>query len=298
MIDQANKLRKLAEIYRPPAQNPAILIKNARVIAVTSGKGGVGKTNFTVNLAIQLARRGKRIVIIDADFGLANIDVLFGIISTYNFADVLAGKMKIEAALTDGPLGIRFISGGSGMSQLANITESQMAYLLENLTFLDEMADIVLIDTGAGISKSVVNFVKASQETIIVTTPEPTSVTDAYAIIKAVKEENGAAPAFKIVVNRVDDMREGEEIFNKLHMVAQRFLNVDLTSLGAIPYDNRLVQAVKRQQPVALQFPDTPASKCIDGISGRLICADAPDGAQPQTGIRTFMQRLAGMFGN
>ena len=300
MIDQADKLRQLVEGSRAATQNAvvSVSVKNARVIAVTSGKGGVGKTNFTVNLAIQLARRGKKIVIIDADFGLANIDVLFGVVSKHSFADVLSGQIKMRDALTDGPLGIQFISGGSGMSQLADITENQMSYLLENFAFLDEVADIVLIDTGAGISKSVVNFVKASQETIIVTTPEPTSVTDAYAIIKTVREGNENTPLFKLVVNRVDDAKEGSEIFEKLNMVTQRFLNVTLENLGAIPYDNRLVQAVKKQRPVVMAFPDTASAKSIHIISSKLVQTGIQETTQHKEGVRAFMRRLSGIFGS
>ena len=245
-MDQANNLRNLINQVE---KGESVIDLSSRVITVTSGKGGVGKTNFSLNLAIQFSKLNKKVIIIDADFGLANIEVLFGIIPRYSLADVLKGKRDIEEVLTDGPMGIRFISGGSGLRELSNITERQMNYFINNFSYLDAISDIIIIDTGAGISKSVINFIKASGETIIVTTPEPTSVTDAYALIKTIKEESVKMPDFKIVVNRVDDDEEGLEIFNKINRAATRFLGVSLENLGYIPYDKYLVKVVKNQQP-------------------------------------------------
>lgn len=293
-MDQADRLRDMFQ-YKTVSPSGAAYL-SSRVITITSGKGGVGKTNFAVNLAINLKRRGKRVVIMDADFGLANIEVLFGIIPRFSLADVLFGGKSINDVITNGPLGIPFVSAGSGLRELANINEKQMDFLIENFNYLDSISDIILIDTGAGISKSVINFIKASTETVIVTTPEPTSITDAYALIKTIKEEESGIPEFKIVVNRVDDFEEGKEVFEKLNRVATRFLGIGLTSLGYIPYDNNLIKAVKRQQPVSLSFPNTIFSKAMESISLKLLDIKPEQNSSEHVGLMSFMKRLANIF--
>lgn len=289
MIDQAERLRNIIKTREVKSQE-----FSARVISVSSGKGGVGKTNIAVNLAIALKKHGKRVSIIDADFGLANIEILFGILPKYSLADVLLGSRSMEEIVVSGPLGIKFISGGSGFSELANISDRQMSYVLDNLSFLDQVSDIILIDTGAGISKTVVNFIKASDESIIVTTPEPTSLTDAYAVIKTVKEENINTPNFKIIVNRVDDEQEGSEVFEKLANVSNKFLNVKLSYLGSVPYDSNLVKAVKRQEPVSLCYPNANSTLAINKIGLKLLNLNTNQ--RKPTGIKTFMKKLVNIF--
>jgi flagellar biosynthesis protein FlhG len=264
---------------------------------VTSGKGGVGKTNFTVALAIYLRRQGKRVVVIDADFGLANVELIFGVTPKYSLADVLFVDKRLSDVLTEGPLGVLFLSGGSGFGALANISERQMTCLIENFEYLDSVSDIILIDTGAGISKSVVRFVKASNETILITTPEPTSITDVYALIKTVRESGEPIPIFKVVVNKVDSEREGAEVFEKLNGVSKKFMEFALTSLGSVPQDNNLVKAVKRQQPVALCFPDTPFSKSLSEISARLLDIRVSPEQEKSAGMISFVKRLCHMLG-
>lgn len=292
-MDQANNLRNL--INKNGMQNYTEL--SSRVITVTSGKGGVGKTNFSVNLAILFSKMNKRVVIIDADFGLANIEVLFGIIPRYSLADVLKGQKDVEEVLTDGPMGIKFISGGSGLKELSNITEKQMNYFINNFSYLDAISDIIIIDTGAGISKSVINFIKASDETIIITTPEPTSVTDAYALIKTIKEENQRIPDFKVVVNRVDDEEEGLEIYNKISRASSRFLGIQLQNLGYIPYDRFLVKAVKHQEPATICFPNCEFTKALEKIGSNLMNIPYKN-ESGNNGIKGFMKRLVNIFGN
>jgi len=299
MIDQANNLRNLMQ-NKPPTTVPINL--TSRVITVTSGKGGVGKTNFSVNLAINLAKLEKKVVIIDADFGLANIEVLFGIMPKYSLADILKGTKSIQDVLTDGPMGIKFISGGSGLKELSNITERQMAYFINNFSYLDSISDIIIIDTGAGISKSVVNFIKASDETIIITTPEPTSITDAYALIKTIKEESThisdkTIPDFKMVVNRVDDEEEGIEIYNKINRASSQFLKVSIENLGCIPYDRYLVKAVKHQKPATILYPECEFSKAIQRISYNIMNIKI-ETEKSQTGIKGFMKKLINIFNN
>ena len=290
-MDQAEKLRALIGKHNTPKP---IANTNLRVIAVTSGKGGVGKTNLSVNLAINLARANKRVIIIDADLGLANVELLLGVSPKYSFKDIISGSVSVADALTVGPEGIRFLSGGSGLTQLANITEAQMGILISGFNQLEGMADILLIDTGAGISKSVTNFLKASHEAIIVTTSDPTSVTDAYAIIKVMAEGGATPPKLQMIVNRVENSKEGEEAFIRLNRVCVRFLNVKLNNLGSVPYDKHLVRAVKSQEPVTMLYPNSESSRSIAAISKRLLNEPAVENA----GFKQFLVRLVGFMKN
>lgn len=297
-MDQANNLRNLLNrADKEKLQSRTSLDLSSRVITVTSGKGGVGKTNFSVNLAIQFSKMNKKVIIIDADFGLANIEVLFGIMPKYSLADVLRGERDIEDVLTNGPMGIKFISGGSGLKELTNISDRQMAYFINNFSYLDAISDIIIVDTGAGISPSVINFIKASDETIILTTPEPTSITDAYALIKTIKGSSVKLPDFKMVVNRVDDEAEGIEIYNKINKASSKFLGINIENLGYIPYDNYLVKAVKKQQPASICFPNCEFTRCISNIGYKLMDIDYSV-ANKNMGIRGFMKRLVDIIHN
>ena len=287
-MDQANKLR---DIVKSREQSMIHETMNSRVITVTSGKGGVGKTNLTLNLAIQLRKLDKRVVIIDADLGLSNIEVLSGVIPRFNFGDVVNSRIKLEAALTDGPLGLKFLSGGAGLTALANYSEKQIAVVVNNFGALDEISDIILIDTGAGISRNVISFAKASNETILVVTPEPTSIADAYAIIKSLKRADNAAPILKIAVNMANNHNEGLDIFEKLNKVTEQFLGIKLEFLGIIPYDYNVPRAVRRQEPLTLCFPNSESAKSIENIGLKLLNLE-PKYRQNSYGIATFMNRL------
>lgn len=272
MMDQAENLRQMIR------EQDTVEIKNdykfSKVISVSSGKGGVGKSNFVVNLAYNFANLGKKVVIIDADLGLANIEVLFGIIPTKNLSHVLYEDLPINEALSDGPNGIKFLSGGSGLRELSKINNRQQQRVIDCFTYLDSIFDIILIDTGAGVSDLVLNFIKASTTTIVITTPEPTSITDAYALIKIVKEEygkNGREMKMNLVVNRVDDDNEGNEVFNKLKTVSEKFLQVDLNLFGFLPSDVSLVTSVKKQSPVSIMFPDSEYSKAVKNIAYKIL---------------------------
>ncbi|MCL1998540.1 MAG: MinD/ParA family protein [Turicibacter sp.] len=281
-MDQAEKLRTLLNKKNTPKKSESM-----RVISVTSGKGGVGKTNFALNLAIFMARSNKRVVVIDADFGLANIEVLLGVRPEYSFKEVLSRQVTIAEALTLGPEGVNFLSGGSGLTQLADISESQMSVLLEGLHQLEEMTDILIIDTGAGISKAVTNFLKASHEIIVVTTSDPTAIADAYTIMKVISEDNPEPPQLKVVINRIDSQKEGEEVFSRLYKVCDRFLNISPLNLGNILYDKNLIRAVKAQEPVALLYPHTESSRNIETISKTLLNQPLPQ----RTALKNFVDR-------
>lgn len=289
MRDQAEKLREMAQkTYE--STHRAIIKKEstARVIAVTSGKGGVGKTNFTVNLALALSNYGKKVLIIDADLGLANIDIVLGSSAPYNISNLIENGLQITDIIVEGPNNIRFISGGSGIYNLANLSEQQLQYFIMQITLLDRWADVILIDTGAGINRNVLNFVMAADEVIIVTTPEPTSVTDAYAMMKVYAGHHGRAP-LKLVVNRVADVDEGQTVVDKLIHVAFRFLGLPMTSLGFVYDDRNVSKAVKSQIPFLLSFPRSISSRCIEQIAHRLLY---DKDISESTGIKGFLHRF------
>lgn len=267
-MDQASNLRNIIK-----KNQVNIKENNARVITVTSGKGGVGKSNVSVNLAINLKRKGKRVVIFDADFGLANIEVIFGIVPKYNMFDIIYNNKDISEILTAGPLGIEFISGGSGVQELLKLDKSQLTYMIERLYDLDCFADIIIIDTGAGISESVLDFISASNEVILVTTPEPTAITDAYAVLKAIKRRNDdiSNKEINLLVNRVDSANEGMEIYEKLNKVTDRFLDINLNNIGFLPNDKHLSKAVIEQKPVSILYPKASISKAFEDIAENVL---------------------------
>lgn len=265
-MDQAEQLRNI--IKRQQVEK-----KVARVITVTSGKGGVGKSSLSVNLGIQLSKQGKKVIIIDADFGLANVEVMFGIRPNYNMADLLYRGKNLEDIITAGPYGLGFISGGSGIGELANVSKEDTNLLIQKLYQLDEIADIVIIDTGAGITDNVLDFVVSSSEVILVTTPEPTSITDSYALLKTVNKKEGFSSEhtkIKMVANRVESIVEGENLYQKLNIVIDKFLDFNIEYLGSIPTDPLVVKAIMQQKPYSILYPNSIASKAIIDISDTL----------------------------
>ena len=289
MNDQANRLRQMNEMMG--ASRSAILKPiqtQARVITVTSGKGGVGKTNVTVALAVAFARLGKKVLILDADLGLSNVDVILGASAPGNLFQVIHNGLDLNDVVADGPLGIKFISGGSGIYDLSNLSDSQIQYFLHQVGQFDNWADIILIDTGAGLNRMVLNFVLAADEVIVVTTPEPTAVADAYAVIKAYAAKGGQSPV-RLIVNRVRELAEGEGVLNKLAKVSQRFLGLSISHLGFIFEDRMVQKSVTSQVPLMVAYPDSVAARCIDRIAHSLIFGE--DLPVPR-GIRGLFQRL------
>lgn len=278
-MDQADKLRLQMEKLKEEAPS-------ARVITVTSGKGGVGKTSISVNIALQFQAQGKRVVVLDADFGLANVEVMLGIRPRYDLADVVFNEKPIEDVITEGPAGIGFISGGSGVQDLVNLDKARLQKMIAQLVKLDRLYDIVIIDTGAGIADSVIEFVLSSPEVILVITPEPTSITDAYSLLKAVnrkKEFNRDAKSIKVITNRVVDEEDGQEIYDKISIVVSKFLNIQLEYLGYIPYDKRLGSAVLEQKPVVLGEPNSEPALRLKAICNTLL--EIPETETPKYGI-------------
>lgn len=301
MIDQADKLRQVIDNLRvKQAANQAAMTINmakrsARVITITSGKGGVGKTNVAVNLAIALGELGQRVIILDADFGLANIDVLLGIVPKYTLVDVIRNKKNILEILTDGPKNVKFISGGSGVEELVKLEKAQLQHFVDNIGLLDKTADVILIDTGAGLSDTVMSFVMAADEILLVTTPEPTSITDAYALIKMISNRD-KTKKIKMIVNRAENVNEANDIINKLVLVAEKFLSLKLDEAGYILNDDMVIKSVKRQQPFSLGFPKCQAARNIREICDRLVESGISSRYADNVGIKGFINKLVGFM--
>lgn len=286
MNDQAQGLREL--VKEQSEHGPS---RTTRVITVTSGKGGVGKSNFTLNFALTLQAKGYKVLVFDADIGLANIDVLMGISSKYNLYHLLKKQNTIWEIIQTGPHGLQFIAGGSGFNDLLRLTEDELDYFAEQVGQLNGHVDFIIFDTGAGLSKETLKFIVAAQETFVVTTPEPTAITDAYAIIKMVKAMDYDIN-FKLVVNRITDFREGKQTADKISMVAKRFLDLDIPTLGFVPDDGSVSKAVKKQVPFSIMFPSSEASKGIEEIVDRFLSGQQPVEDVETGGVKKFLSRI------
>lgn len=266
-MDQAEQLRKLVKQNNGSARNIA------RVITVTSGKGGVGKSSISINVGIELAKTGKRVIILDADFGLANIEVMLGIRPQYNLADLMFHGKSIREIITPGPENLGFISGGSGIQELTRLSREQILNLTLRLVELDELADIIIIDTGAGIADTVLEFVAASSEVLLIATPEPTSITDAYALLKTLNRKSEFSTEntrIRMIANRVANANDGRELYEKLNVVVSKFLNLDLDYLGDIPQDDKVSHAIIRQNPIVLSAPNSDAGKALKELAEKI----------------------------
>lgn len=267
-MDQAEMLRNAVKLKRQENK------PNARVITVTSGKGGVGKSNVAVNLAVQMQKLGKRVIVFDADFGLANVEVMFGAIPKYNLGDVIYHGKRISEIISEGPLGIGFISGGTGITSLNNLSQEQVIYMIKSLSELDELADVILIDTGAGISNHVLEFVLASPEVLLITTSDPSSLTDSYSLLKALHKN----PKFRqqetkvsVLANRVTSATEGRHVYEKLNSVVMQFLQGEISYAGMIPQDSSLEKAVRQQQPVSIYAPASKSSRAFEVMASNIL---------------------------
>ncbi|NLK26780.1 MAG: MinD/ParA family protein [Clostridiales bacterium] len=286
-MDQAERLREMVKNLSAPKST-------ARVITVTSGKGGVGKSSISVNLAIALSKLGKRVVILDADFGLANVEVMLGIRPQNNLADLIFRGKSLADIVTKGPENIGFISGGSGIQEMTNLQRSQIVYLIQKLVELDHQADIILIDTGAGITDSVIEFVAASSEVLLVSTPEPTSITDAYALLKTLSRKadfSAHDTIIRMISNRVMSDREGRELYDKLNTVVDRFLDIPMDYLGAVLQDSNISKAVIHQKPAILLYPNLNFSRKMNEFASNLCDKDIEQ-KQNKRGIAQLFSNL------
>lgn len=268
MADQAEKLRNIIKAQSQPRRQAA------RVITVTSGKGGVGKSNTAINLAIQFRKMDQKVIILDADFGLANIEIMFGTVPKYNLYDLIYQGKNIRDIIAWGPMDVGFISGGSGIVGMANLSQDYLNYIIQNLVELDSMADVIIVDTGAGISNAVLEFLVASNEILLVTTPEPTSITDSYSLLKALNRHSRFTPEYtsiNVLANKVKNEEEGSMLYHKLNTVVSRYLKLPIEYLGYIPQDEQLSRAVMQQTPISIQNASAKSALAYGGIARKLM---------------------------
>ena len=284
--DQAERLRLIMKDKTGKQEQSE---REPRVITVSSGKGGVGKTNLAINLAIAFSEIGRKVIVMDADLGLANINVILGIIPKFNLYHVIKKQKKIRDIIVDTQYGVQIVAGASGFSQLADLEEDDRNAFVEGLKDLS-YADIIIIDTGAGVSQNVLSFLKIADDAIIVTTPEPTAITDAYGIIKSISSEvNG--PAIKLVVNRVNSVMEGKKVADRVINIAGQFLNIKVDNLGFIFEDSVVQRAVIKQDPFIKSAPNSKASHSVRHLMSRLANIEYRDGGG-------FGKFLKGIFGS
>jgi flagellar biosynthesis protein FlhG len=299
-VDQAESLRQRVAAVDPVVSGPDSRSDNRqglgggagsrlRVIAVTSGKGGVGKTNLTANLAVLAARAGKRVLIIDADLGLANVEIVFGLKPRHHIGALLDGTLTVEDVLLEGPHGVKILPGGSGIQSLTALDEQSKLRLCAALDRVEDMFDLVLVDSGAGIGDNVLFFVGAAQEALLVVSPEPTSLVDAYAVVKVLSQRAGVQH-FNVIINPVVDELQARDIFPKLTAVTSRFLSARVRHLGYVPRDENLHRAIMAQRPVVEAFPLSPASRALGLISEKLLSTPGP--SRLESGFKFMWQRL------
>lgn len=290
MSDQAQRLRERlgALPLRSKPQSNGGNEKRTKVIAVTSGKGGVGKSNFSLNFALGLRERGHRVVLFDLDLGFANIDVLMGMSAKKNIIDLIDKRLSIWDIIERGPNDLEFVAGGSGLSQIFELDEIKLHYFFEQLAQLQGYADTIILDTGAGMSKDMLRFLLSADEIMLVTTPEPTSVTDAYALVKMAHYQKPDI-RFNVVVNRAVSEKEGSSTGEKLLLVARQFLKLEMNMLGFVYDDAHVSKAVKRQRPLCLAYP---ASKAAQSFKNLVNVYLSHERIEDSGGVRGFLLRL------
>ncbi|MBI5117005.1 MinD/ParA family protein [Candidatus Poribacteria bacterium] len=281
MTDQAQKLRELAAAFKA----------QPRIITVTSGKGGVGKSNLVINLAITISQMGKRALVIDADLGLANVDILLGLRNKFNLQHVIEGQMKLKDIVVYGPAGIKVIPGSSGIPRIANMSSRKRQEFIASFKELEGEADIILIDTSAGMTKNVVTFALLADEIILITTPEPSAITDAYAMVKVIHTEKPDAKV-GLVVNMARTDAQALDVANKISQVARQFLNFHILVLGTLPVDPHVPRAVMQRRPWAELYPRSPATRAVKEITARILNGEA---RAPVHG-NGFIQRISAYF--
>ena len=286
--DQAQPLRELVERHADPTSRRAL-----KIATIASGKGGVGKSSLCVNMALALSKLGYRVLVVDADFGLANVDVMLGVNAKYNMGHLLRGERTIGEIIQEGTNGVRFISGGSGVFELLQMDETNLRRIMNDLTGLNNPADVILFDAGAGINDHLLQLIEASNEAIIVTTPEPTAFVDAYALIKTIVG-NGRYPSLRLVMNKCESRKEAQTAVEGFVKVIKRHLKLDIEVLGYILYDHDIVNSIKSQTPVMVSNPNGTTSKNILDITRTLMEIPIDDGGRVKRIARLFERLLGG----
>jgi flagellar biosynthesis protein FlhG len=306
VVDQADKLRQLAAEMKekgPAAPRKAArpqappleayhAAPKARVIAVASGKGGVGKTNMAVNLSLALGKLGRQVILFDADLGLANADLLLGIQPRYNLTHFFSGGRTLSEIMCEGPYGLKLIPSGSGIAQLADLGPQERERVLGHFALIEDQADYLVVDTGAGISRNVVAFAHAAEDVLVVTTPEPTARLDAYGLIKVLSQD-GYAGRLRVIVNMAENAAEGEEVGRLMENLAGRFLNQPVEMLGVVPRDKSVTKAVRAQKPFMIADPHGPASQAVMRMATAI--SQVRLGEEPK-GVRGFLERLGAVL--
>jgi len=296
MTDQASRLRNLLEEMseeevgaKKIGELELDVEENTRIIAITSGKGGVGKTNLAVNLAIAMQSAGKKVLLIDADIGMANVNVLMGRVTNRSLVDLLEDEIELEDVVEEGLQGVKYISGVAGFEAALNVNRSEQRKIHRKLGRVSELADIIIIDTGAGLSRYVIEFILAAHEVLLVTTPEPTSLADAYTVVKAYSKYSKNR-SIKLIVNRIRDEEESFEVVERLNQTTQKFLKLSVECLGYIYEDRAVRAAVKNQEPFILSKPNSPASLCVKELAKSLLTGE--DMESVSKGWRAIIDRL------
>ncbi|MEJ6950235.1 MinD/ParA family protein [Natronospora cellulosivora (SeqCode)] len=282
MNDQATQLRKKV----------AAKAHKTRIIAIASGKGGVGKSNITVNLGLALQERGKKVLLLDADLGMANLDILLGITPTYNLSHVLKGRCSFQEALIVGPGNIDILAGTSGVDDLVNISSTEIKRLIEASSQMESKYDIIIIDIGAGIHLSVTNFIMACDDALIVLTPEPTAIMDAYSLVKFLarrKYQN----QISLLINQTSSYKEGENVAKRMKKAIKEYLRLDIEIMGYIPYEETVKQSVKQQAPFFITYPKTKAVQALKDVAAKILNKVEENSSN---GMKAFVYKIVGIF--
>jgi flagellar biosynthesis protein FlhG len=288
--DQATELRMLMKTRPMLAAQRPVTARSARVVAIASGKGGVGKTNIAVNLSLCLARRGLRVALVDADLGMANADVVMNVQSHFDLSHVVRGQRTIDEVAVSVERGLRLVAGASGLACVADLDSFARQELVRELGRLEDQSDIVILDCGAGISQNVLAFAHSADELLIVTTPEPTALTDAYALIKVLSRAP-SPPPMGLIVNQAISAREGRQVAQRVASVAARFLGVSLTNAGMVLQDRHVPLAVRQRIPFIVKYPGCPASTCLTALAERVDQSVTAGSSRPG-----FFGRVARFF--
>ena len=298
MSDQASRLRNLVEeraIEEAKAREIGELYfdvaENTRVIAITSGKGGVGKTSLAVNLAVGLQLTGQKVMLIDADIGMANVNLLMGSVTNRSLIDLLNDEVELEDVIEDGVAGVKYISGVAAIEATLNLNRSEQKKLHKKLSRCSEFANIIIIDTGAGLNRNVIEFILAAEEVLLITTPEPTALADAYAVIKAYTTYTERRN-IKLVINRIREEEEYEDVAEKMNQTTRKFLGISIECLGYIYDDKAVSEAVHSQEPFIIANPKSPAARCVSALAKSLLSGERMESVSK--GWRGFLDRLFG----